>query len=575
MTNIVITRRKPIQNTGVFSPDISPILQRIYLSRGVLSDQELDHRLQRLLPFNKLTGINQAVQLLFQALASQQSILIVGDFDADGATSTAVAIRALKMLGFQKVDFLVPNRFKFGYGLTPELVEVAALQKPNLIITVDNGISSNEGVKVAQQKGIKVLVTDHHLPGAVLPEADALVNPNLKGDPFESKNLAGVGVIFYVMLALRAFLREQHWFIFRGQKEPNLAELLDLVALGTVADVVPLDQNNRIIVQHGIARIRSGRGNVGIKALLSVAGKKFERISTTDLGFIVGPRLNAAGRLEDMAIGIRSLLAEGLKEATPLAKELDALNRERRSIEATMEQEALQALTTLNLDAGNLPVGLCVYDPSWHQGVIGILAGRLKERFHRPTIAFAPASEHELKGSGRSILGLHIRDVLESIFTRHPGVIKKFGGHAMAAGLSLEPAQYELFKVLFDEVVRKHLTEDQLQGQILSDGELGESDFSLELAQHLKQSGPWGQGFPQPLFDGTFEVLEQRLVGEKHLKMRVAVGNRTLEAIAFNVDLNRWPNPNCQNVHLVYQLDVNEYKGETRLQLLVEHLEVI
>ncbi|MBI4356690.1 MAG: single-stranded-DNA-specific exonuclease RecJ [Gammaproteobacteria bacterium] len=574
---MLIAHRAPLSAKGNFSQKVHPLLQRIYLARGLSNDEELELRLQKLLPFHSLSGIENAVHLLFKNLKEQGRVLIIGDFDADGATSTVVAIKALQAMGFLHVDFLVPNRFKFGYGLTPEIVEVAATAHPNLIVTVDNGISSIEGVEAARQKEISVLVTDHHLPGACLPPADATVNPNLPCDLFPSKHLAGVGVIFYVMLALRAFLREQHWFLFQGKKEPNLAELLDLVALGTVADVVPFDQNNRILVHHGLTRIQTGRACAGIRALLSIAGKKFHSVTTSDLGFLVAPRLNAAGRLEDMSVGIRCLLAKELKEALPLARELDALNRERRNILATMEQEANDTLASLRLEPENIPFGLCVYHPSWHPGVIGILAGKLKERFHRPVIAFAQHNAEELKGSGRSIPGVHIRDVLEAIATRYPNLIKGFGGHAMAAGLSITPDHYERFKLAFNETLSGHLQKEHLQGKIMTDGTLKESDFCLEMALALKQAGPWGQNFPEPCFDGKFQILEQRLVAKKHLKMRVVPMDtqsttKPIEAIAFNIEQDKWPNPHCQYAEFVYQLNMDDYTQDERLVLRIEHL---
>lgn len=553
---------------------LHPVLRRVYAGRSIASAEELDTGLQGLLPLDQLGGLPQAVDLLEQALQDQQRILIVGDFDADGATSSALSVRALRMLGARHVDYLVPNRFEYGYGLTPEIVEVAAQRTPDLIMTVDNGISSIQGVAAARARGIRVLVTDHHLAGNELPAADAMVNPNLPGDAFPSKNLAGVGVAFYVLLALRARLRERNWFAEQGIAEPNLARLLDIVALGTVADVVPLDHNNRILVQQGLARICAGQCVPGIKALIEVAGRNPARLVASDLGFAVGPRLNAAGRLEDMARGIECLLTDDPAVARQMAEELDALNRERREIEADMQAQAMTSLEQLQLDEESLPIGLCLFDPEWHQGVIGILASRIKEQVHRPVIAFADAGNGDIKGSARSVPGVHIRDVLDSVATRHPGMISKFGGHAMAAGLSLPLAHYADFQQAFAAEVAAHLSEDDLHGVLQSDGELSEQELDLELAEALRSGGPWGQGFPEPLFDGQFEVLEQRIVGEKHLKMRVrpAQGRRSLDAIAFFQAEHADLVPG-ERVRLAYRLDVNEFRGVRSAQLMVTYVE--
>ncbi|MCL7462034.1 single-stranded-DNA-specific exonuclease RecJ [Pseudomonas sp. NW5] len=552
--------------------NLPPLLTRLYAARGVQSAAELDKTLARLIPYTQLKGIEAAVDLLEQALAQGERILIVGDFDADGATASSVAVLGLRALGAAHVDYLVPNRFEYGYGLTPEIVAVALERHPQLLVTVDNGISSLEGVAAAQAAGLKVLVTDHHLPGAALPAAEAIVNPNQPGCPFPSKSLAGVGVIFYVLLALRARLRERGWFARRALPEPNLAELLDLVALGSVADVVPLDANNRILVHQGLARIRAGRARPGLRALLEVAGRDHRRITSTDLGFILGPRLNAAGRLDDMSLGIECLLCEDEAQALEMARQLDQLNHDRKAIEQGMQREALAQLKDLDLQA--LPFGLCLFDPDWHQGVIGILASRLKERYHRPVIAFADAGDGLLKGSARSIPGFHIRDALDAVAARHPGLISKFGGHAMAAGLSLPAANFSVFTEAFDAEARRQLVEDDLAGRLLSDGALQAEEFQLELAQALRQAGPWGQHFPEPLFHGVFEILQQRLVGERHLKLllRAEAGGPELDAIAFNIDRERWPNPNIRWVEAAYKLDVNEYRGRESVQLLVAHL---
>ncbi|MDP3977442.1 MAG: single-stranded-DNA-specific exonuclease RecJ [Pseudomonas sp.] len=551
--------------------NLPPLLTRLYAARGVQSLVELDKGLARLLPYRQLKGIEAAVELLVLALEQGQRMLIVGDFDADGATASTVGMLGLRMLGAAHVDYLVPNRFEYGYGLTPEIVAVALQRQPQLLITVDNGISSVEGVAAAKAAGLMVLVTDHHLPGAELPAADAIVNPNQLGCEFPSKAMAGVGVIFYVLLALRARLRELNWFNPQ-RPEPNLAELLDLVALGSVADVVPLDANNRILVHQGLARIRAGRARPGLRAILEVAGRQAERITSTDLGFILGPRLNAAGRLDDMSLGIECLLCEDEALARDMAVELDQLNQDRKAIEQGMQREALAQLKDLPLE--DMPFGLCLFEADWHQGVIGILASRMKERYHRPTIAFADAGDGVLKGSARSVPGFHIRDALDAVAARHPQLISKFGGHAMAAGLSLPEANFAAFAAAFDAEVRRQLCEDDLTGRLLSDGVLSVEEFHLPLAKELRNAGPWGQHFPEPLFHGVFQVVQQRLVGDKHLKLvlKTECGGQTLDGIAFNIDREIWPNPNVRWVELAYKLDVNEYRGRESVQLMVAHL---
>ncbi len=553
--------------------DLPPLLTRLYAARGVQSAAELDKALARLIPYRELQGIDAAVALLVSALEQRQRILIVGDFDADGATASSVGVLALRMLGAAHVDYLVPNRFEYGYGLTPEIVAVALDKRPELLITVDNGISSIDGVAAAKAAGLAVLVTDHHLPGPELPAADAIVNPNQPGCTFPSKALAGVGVIFYVLLALRARLRELDWFARAGIAEPNLAELLDLVALGSVADVVPLDANNRILVHQGLARSRAGRARPGLRALLEVAGRDHRRITSTDLGFILGPRLNAAGRLDDMSLGIECLLCEDEALARDMAQQLDQLNHDRKAIEQGMQREALAQLKELKED--ELPFGLCLFDADWHQGVIGILASRLKERYHRPTIAFADAGDGVLKGSARSIPGFHIRDALDAVAARHPGLISKFGGHAMAAGLSLPAENFPAFAAAFDAEVRRQLVEDDLTGRLLTDGALSAEEFRLDLAQQLRHAGPWGQHFPEPLFHGVFEIVQQRIVGERHLKLvlKSECGRAQLDAIAFNIDRELWPNPNVRWAEVAYRLDVNEYRGQESVQLMVAHIE--
>lgn len=569
-------RRRSNNAQPVFSAQIHPLLQRLYAARGVQSDTELQYQLNHLLKPN-FKGLEDAVAILVDVVVAQARVLIVGDFDADGATSSALAVGALKAMGLQQVDFLVPNRFEYGYGLTPEIVAVAAAMEPDLIITVDNGISSIDGVQAAQELGIAVIVTDHHLPGAQLPSAEAIVNPNQPGCPFPSKNLAGVGVIFYVMNALRAALRDMGWFAESGIKEPNMATFLDLVALGTVADVVPLDYNNRILVAQGLARMRAGVARPGILAMLEVAGRKAERLVSADLGFALGPRLNAAGRLDDMSLGIQCLLCESQPLAREMATQLDELNRDRKAIETGMQQEALAMLQkVLNANESALPWGLCLFDDTWHQGVIGILASRIKDRYHRPTIVFADAGEGLIKGSARSVPGLHIRDALDAVAARHPELLQKFGGHAMAAGMSLARENFDAFAQAFDEEVRRQLSEEDLQAVIVSDGALTPQEFNLNNAAQVREAGPWGQHFPEPVFDGEFLLLQQKLVGEKHLKMTLAIdpaGQQLVDAIAFNIDPKIWPNAQIQKVRAAFKLDINEFRGNTNLQLLVDYLE--
>ncbi|MGA5589534.1 MULTISPECIES: single-stranded-DNA-specific exonuclease RecJ [Pseudomonas] len=554
-----------------FLGDLPPLLTRLYAARGVQSEAELDKSLARLIPFQQLKGIDAAVDLLVTALEQRQRILIVGDFDADGATASTVGVLGLRLLGAAHVDYLVPNRFEYGYGLTPEIVEVALTREPQLLITVDNGISSVEGVAAAKRAGLKVLITDHHLPGDELPQADALVNPNQPGCEFPSKALAGVGVIFYVLMALRARLRSLGWY--ESKPQPNIGELLDLVALGSVADVVPLDANNRILVHQGLERIRAGRARPGIKAILEVAKREAARITSTDLGFIVGPRLNAAGRLDDMSLGIECLLTADANLAREMAAQLDGMNQDRKSIEQGMQREALAQLKDLPVES--MPFGLCLFDPEWHQGVIGILASRMKERYFRPTIAFADAGDGLLKGSGRSVQGFHIRDALSVVAAQHPNLIAKYGGHAMAAGLTLPQENFQLFAEAFDAEVRRQLREEDLTGRMLSDGTLAVEEFHLELARALRHAGPWGQHFPEPLFHGVFQLVEQRVVGERHLKvvLKSECGSVKLDGIAFGIDRDVWPNPTIQWVELAYKLDVNEFRGNETVQLMIAHIE--
>lgn len=551
------------------------VLARVYAHRGV-QPQQLELNLAELAPPSLLKGLGAAVSLLIEAIKRQQKVLIVGDYDADGATSTALAMLALPKFGLNRIEYIVPNRFEYGYGLTPEIVELALPSAPDLIITVDNGITSVAGVAAARQHGIKVLITDHHLPGEQMPEADAIVNPNQPGDAFPSKNLAGVGVLFYTLMALRSELRQAGWFEQAKLAEPNLAEFLDLVALGTVADVVPLDHNNRILVAQGMKRINHGRCRPGILALLQLGKRTAGDVVAADLGFVVGPRINAAGRLDDMSLGIECLLAENHDHAMNAAEELDALNHERRDIESSMKAEAMAHMSALQANGENLPLGVCLYDSTWHQGVIGILAARVRERYHRPVVVFADQDETTIKGSARSVAGFHIRDALEEVSAQHPEVLQKFGGHAMAAGLTLAKNDYRMFAQAFDTVVRRHADQNGLDNELVTDGTLSSSQMTLELAHRLREAGPWGSGFAEPLFEGRFELLDHRLVGSTHLKMtcREPGSSSAVDAIAFNacpsgpVAMGRW-------VSLVYRLDVNRFRGTETMQLVVESFEVV
>ncbi len=566
----LIRRRAADISSKLQAAALPEALKRVYANRGITDPAALSLTLDQLHPPQQLKGIAEAAELLADAIEGDGRVLIIGDFDADGATSSAMAVSVLRQMGLREVAYLVPNRFEFGYGLTPEIVELAAAQMPDLIVTVDNGISSVEGVAAAQAMGISVLVTDHHLPGSQLPTAEVIVNPNQPGCAFPSKALAGVGVMFYVLSALRAELRERRWFDSQGLSEPNLGDALDLVALGTVADVVPLDRNNRILVAAGLARIRSGRARPGIEALFEVAGKDYRRATSTDLGFIVGPRLNAAGRLDDMSIGIECLLAESSMEARERAETLHRLNRERRDIEQSMEHDALEQLATLELDSDALPFAMVLFDPGWHQGVIGILASRVRERVHRPTVIFAEVGEGMLKGSGRSIPGLHLRDVLDLVATRHPGLLSKFGGHAMAAGLTLAKGDLHQFTEALEAAVAETLSHVPPQAVEDSDGALGAGDLGLQLAESLSAGGPWGQHFPEPTFDGVFDVMQHRIVGEKHLKLTLAAEGAEIGGIAFNIDVNGWQARPLKRIHALYRLDINEYRGERNPQLVIQ-----
>ncbi|AUW03007.1 single-stranded-DNA-specific exonuclease RecJ [Vibrio campbellii] len=573
-------QRRPEPDLSLLPDSIPAILKRIYINRGITDVAQLETSARGLHSYQQLGGIDQAVELLFQAINEQKRIIVVGDFDADGATSSALSVLALRMLGSNNVDYLVPNRFEDGYGLSPEVVDQALELGAEMIMTVDNGVSSIEGVRYAKENGITVLVTDHHLPGQVLPDVDAMVNPNLDSCAFPSKALAGVGVAFYLMMALCVYMRKQNWFAQQGMQEPKLMELIDLVALGTVADVVPLDENNRILVHQGLQRIRAGKARPGIQALIEVAKRDARRLVASDFGFALGPRINAAGRLDDMSFGVELLMSNNIHAARRMASELDGLNQTRKEIEEGMKQEAMAFCERLQFgENSELPYGLALFQRYWHQGVIGILASRIKEKFHRPVIAFADGGEGTIKGSCRSIPGLHMRDALDFIDTQNPGLIIKFGGHAMAAGLTIKEQDFERFSRLFDEVVKKELDEAALKGVIMSDGELKPEEFSMHVAEQLRSGGPFGQAFPEPIFDGEFKVLHQKLVGEKHLKLMLEPlykghpTNVMIDGIAFNVDLRRWPDASVKTVRLAYKLDVNEFRGNQSLQLMIDLIE--
>ncbi|BDF93525.1 single-stranded-DNA-specific exonuclease RecJ [Pseudoalteromonas sp. KAN5] len=553
---------------------LHPVIKQIYASRQVNHANELDNSAATLHNFKLFKDIDKATELLQHALHAQSKILIVGDFDADGATSTATLMQGLAMFGFINLDYLVPDRFSLGYGLSPALAEQIVSMAPDLVITVDNGISCIAGIAIVKDAGIKVLVTDHHLQGEQLPNADAIVNPNRHDCDFPSKSIAGVGVAFYLLIALRSALRDAGYF--EQQSPPNLADLLDIVALGTVADVVALDANNRTLVHQGLARIRSGKTRPGITALIEVANRNAARLSASDFGFSLAPRLNAAGRLDDMSLGIACLLATDINQARRIAGELDSLNHERREIEQGMQLEAQAVLDKLAFSDEQTPDAICLYQGDWHQGVIGILAGRLKEKYHRPTVIFAGGDNGEIKGSCRSIEGLHMRDLLERLNTLHPHLISKFGGHAMAAGLTINEQHFSEFKREFEMAVSAQLSEEHKRCIILTDGELTDDCFSMEFANLLKQAGPWGQQFPEPVFEHTFELVQQRIVGEKHLKLVLKHrSGRLMDAIAFGVDVRAWPDTEARFVKLAYQLDINEFRGKFSLQLIARELQKV
>ncbi|MGH1463234.1 MAG: single-stranded-DNA-specific exonuclease RecJ [Neptuniibacter sp.] len=577
MKQINIVQRPQADTTLPVFQQVHPVLARVYASRGIYDLDSLGRNLSELLPDTGLSGLDDAVQRLVQALEQQQKIIIVGDFDCDGATSTVVGMLALRMMGASEVDYLVPNRFEYGYGLSPEIVVEALKQNPDLLITVDNGISSIDGVSAANIAGLDVIVTDHHLAGDQLPDACAIVNPNQPDCRFAAKSTCGVGVIFYVMIALRRVLQSAGWFEKKGIPQPNLASLLDLVALGTVADVVPLEQNNRVLVYQGLQRIKAGYCRPGLKALIEYSGRQQHKITASDLGFAIAPRLNAAGRLEDMSIGIECLLTESETTAKELAVTLNDLNQERKGIEQEMQQQAMELLNSLNLDAEQLPFGLTMFEPEWHQGVIGILASRIKDKVHRPVIAFALGDEGELKGSARSIPGFHVRDGFDAIAAKHPELLRKFGGHAMAAGLTIRQTDLELFKQAFDEEVSRQLSETDLKQEMLTDGCLSASEMTLELADLLRESGPWGHQFSEPIFEGEFTLLQQRVVGHRHLKMVLMEpeSGLAIDAIQFNADMDHWPDESVTRVQALYRLDVNEFRGRKSVQMLVQHLTAI
>ena len=579
-----IVRRDAEVSDELKNSELHPLLKKIYANRGVTKLKQLDYSLKELLDFSLLKDIDVAADIVAQAIIDNKRIVVVGDFDADGATSCAVMIRSLKAFGLENVDYLVPNRFDFGYGLSPQIVDVAARLdpsvKPDLIVTVDNGISSIDGVNHANELGIQVVVTDHHLAGDVLPEAAAIVNPNQPGCEFPSKMIAGVGVAFYLMLAVRASLRDKGWFGERsGHVEPNMANYLDLVALGTVADVVPLDENNRILVESGLQRIRANKACVGINALLTIAGKSIEGCSSQDFGFIIGPRLNAAGRLDDMSVGIECLLCDNYEQAFNYASTLNQMNQQRREIEGEMLKQAFDLLeqqVTLLDDAELIPDALALYDTQWHQGVVGLLASRIKEKYHRPVIAFADAGDGELKGSGRSIPGLHMRDVLDTISKQHVDLIDKFGGHAMAAGLSIRQENISLFQQAFCEQVSAVLRPEDLNNIKETDGPVDEVYMTMEASEIFKYASPWGQLFPEPVFDDVFKVLNWRIVGEKHLKLDLVkeTSGVCYSAIAFNKTDEDLP-AGDEDIRVVYRLDVNEFRGKRSLQLIVQHIETV
>ncbi|WLT07117.1 single-stranded-DNA-specific exonuclease RecJ [Gilliamella apis] len=569
-----LTHRQLPEALPELSPDIPLLLQRVYALRGITSMQELDYTTRNLCNYDNLDGTQTAVEIVYSAMQNNKRIMIVGDFDTDGATSTALTVKALKKMGCQHVDYIIPNRFDDGYGLSISVIKRALLKKADLIITVDNGVSAIEAVEFAKQSNLTVIITDHHLCPEQLPAADAIINPNLPNCSFPSKHLAGVGVAFYFMSALRAKLRQENWFRTHNLEEYNLASLLDLVALGTIADVVKLDHNNRILVHQGINRIRSGYCCAGIKALLHIARKDPVSFTSTDLAYYIAPRLNAAGRMDNMSLSVELLLCDDYDSALKQASDLDMLNNDRKLIEQTMYKEALSYIQELEQQQSSFPNLLVVYHPEWHQGIIGILSARLKDKHYRPVICFASTEEGILKGSGRSIAGIHLRDLLDELDQNHPDLLVSFGGHAMAVGLSIRENDLERFQKHFETLIDKRLNANTLEQIIETDGEVDSQDFNYAMAKQLKESGPWGEGFTEPTFDGDFIVHQQRLFAEKHLRLVLEPknGGPIIEGICFNVNLTQWPDNTIKNVKIVYQLDVDDFRGNQSAKLMIRHI---
>ncbi|PXY88578.1 single-stranded-DNA-specific exonuclease RecJ [Gilliamella apis] len=569
-----LTHRQLPEALPELSPDIPLLLQRVYALRGITSMQELDYTTRNLCNYDNLDGTQTAVEIVYSAMQNNKRIMIVGDFDTDGATSTALTVKALKKMGCQHVDYIIPNRFDDGYGLSISVIKRALLKKADLIITVDNGVSAIEAVEFAKQSNLTVIITDHHLCPEQLPAADAIINPNLPNCSFPSKHLAGVGVAFYFMSALRAKLRQENWFRTHNLEEYNIASLLDLVALGTIADVVKLDHNNRILVHQGINRIRSGYCCAGIKALLHIARKDPVSFTSTDLAYYIAPRLNAAGRMDNMSLSVELLLCDDYDSALKQASDLDMLNNDRKLIEQTMYKEALSYIQGLEQQQSSFPNLLVVYHPEWHQGIIGILSARLKDKHYRPVICFASTEEGILKGSGRSIAGIHLRDLLDELDQNHPDLLVSFGGHAMAVGLSIRENDLERFRKHFETLIDKRLNANTLEQIIETDGEVDSQDFNYAMAKQLKESGPWGEGFTEPTFDGDFIVHQQRLFAEKHLRLVLEPknGGPIIEGICFNVNLTQWPDNTIKNVKIVYQLDVDDFRGNQTAKLMIRHI---
>ena len=569
-----LTHRQLPKALPEFSPDIPLLLQRVYALRGITSMQELDYTTRNLCNYDNLDGTQTAVEIVYSAMQNNKRIMIVGDFDTDGATSTALTVKALKKMGCQHVDYIIPNRFDDGYGLSISVIKRALFKKADLIITVDNGVSAIEAVEFAKQSNLTVIITDHHLCPEQLPVADAIINPNLPNCSFPSKHLAGVGVAFYFMSALRAKLRQENWFKTHNLEEYNIASLLDLVALGTIADVVRLDHNNRILVHQGINRIRSGYCCAGIKALLHIARKDPVSFTSTDLAYYIAPRLNAAGRMDNMSLSVELLLCDDYDSALKQASDLDMLNNDRKLIEQTMYKEALSYIQELEQQQSSFPNLLVVYHPEWHQGIIGILSARLKDKHYRPVICFASTEEGILKGSGRSIAGIHLRDLLDELDQNHPDLLVSFGGHAMAVGLSIRENDLERFRKHFETLIDKRLNANTLEQIIETDGEIDSQDFNYAMAKQLKESGPWGEGFTEPTFDGDFIVHQQRLFAEKHLRLVLEPknGGPIIEGICFNVNLTQWPDNTIKNVKIVYQLDVDDFRGNQTAKLMIRHI---